>query len=424
MSDKGKKVLILGNGFDLAHKLPTKYEHFLEFAKYALIIYKYMEGGHGTPYKDTINSWNGHSYLKERLLEAFKNRRGNTKITSQGTHETTYTVNERLDSFNSYIASNIWYCYLYSLHKDGLMRGVNWIDFESEISYVIQFLDKVHDSLDEPYYSFYQKFRAGDIIDKANGKPQQFFTIVAKCTEYRQGDRFSLRDLRKKLYIDLEKLILAFEIYLTDFVEKIPIKSKIQAIEEIKPDYVLTFNYSRTYEKNYVSYDDNVEICHIHGVCDENREDDKNNMVLGIDEYWGESEIADNTDFAIFRKFVQRIRKKTDTSYARWVRNIERVYNSSGDTWSGITDEIENHYPDRISEVWCYGHSLDITDRDVLRGFLGTDATAIHIFSYDKPDEGELVSKLLSIVDYKTVIEKSTSSPCRLDFIPMEHSEC
>jgi len=31
MCDKGKKILILGNGFDLAHKLPTKYSDFLEF---------------------------------------------------------------------------------------------------------------------------------------------------------------------------------------------------------------------------------------------------------------------------------------------------------------------------------------------------------------------------------------------------------
>lgn len=26
-------ILVIGNGFDLAHGLPTKYEHFLEFVK-------------------------------------------------------------------------------------------------------------------------------------------------------------------------------------------------------------------------------------------------------------------------------------------------------------------------------------------------------------------------------------------------------
>lgn len=27
-------VLIIGNGFDIAHKLPTKYTHFLNFIKF------------------------------------------------------------------------------------------------------------------------------------------------------------------------------------------------------------------------------------------------------------------------------------------------------------------------------------------------------------------------------------------------------
>lgn len=33
MAYKRKKILILGNGFDLAHGLPTKYSHFLDFCQ-------------------------------------------------------------------------------------------------------------------------------------------------------------------------------------------------------------------------------------------------------------------------------------------------------------------------------------------------------------------------------------------------------
>ena len=33
------EILIIGNGFDLAHGLPTKYEHFLKFM-YSFIEYK------------------------------------------------------------------------------------------------------------------------------------------------------------------------------------------------------------------------------------------------------------------------------------------------------------------------------------------------------------------------------------------------
>ena len=34
-----KKILILGNGFDLAYDLPTKYKDFLEFCENATLIY-------------------------------------------------------------------------------------------------------------------------------------------------------------------------------------------------------------------------------------------------------------------------------------------------------------------------------------------------------------------------------------------------
>lgn len=33
MEKKGKTVLILGNGFDLAHGLPTRYSDFLDFCQ-------------------------------------------------------------------------------------------------------------------------------------------------------------------------------------------------------------------------------------------------------------------------------------------------------------------------------------------------------------------------------------------------------
>lgn len=35
---KKEQVLILGNGFDLAHDLPTKYEEFLKFTEYVLAL--------------------------------------------------------------------------------------------------------------------------------------------------------------------------------------------------------------------------------------------------------------------------------------------------------------------------------------------------------------------------------------------------
>ena len=142
------------------------------------------------------------------------------------------------------------------------------------------------------------------------------------------------------------------------------------------------------YENNYIGAHDNVEVCHIHGMCDGSRNPDSNNMVLGIDEYCSSNEIALRPDFAIFRKYIQRIRKKTDTSYADWLRNIDSVYNSNGDTWACPPEETRKYYSSRVSQVWSFGHSLDAIDRDVLRQFFGSDATALHVFTRAKADEG------------------------------------
>lgn len=39
----GKTVLILGNGFDLAHDLPTRYSDFLKFCRATELLYTYSK---------------------------------------------------------------------------------------------------------------------------------------------------------------------------------------------------------------------------------------------------------------------------------------------------------------------------------------------------------------------------------------------
>ncbi|WP_279166671.1 hypothetical protein [Thomasclavelia cocleata] len=51
----------------------------------------------------------------------------------------------------------------------------------------------------------------------------------------------SMKDVRKKLYEDLENIICALDIYLSEFVEKIKV-NKLPLFEKIKPDFILTFN--------------------------------------------------------------------------------------------------------------------------------------------------------------------------------------
>ena len=247
-----------------------------------------------------------------------------------------------------------------------------------------------------------------------------FFKEFIYCSSWEGTEQHTVKDLRDRLFDDLEKLILSLEIYLVKFVEKIqiPEEKKISSILDLKPDCILSFNYTRTYE-NYYSKD--VPVCHIHGTCKEDSNIDTYDLVLGIDEYLPKDKQYNNVDFSAFKKFIQRIRNKNDIRYAHWIRDINEDYSDLADTWSGVpVEKINETFPDRVAEVWIFGHSLDATDKDVLKLYFDSEATAIHIFARNKESEGELIEKLLKYIDESILIKKSVMQPSRFEFIRLD----
>lgn len=325
-----KKILIIGNGFDLAHGLPTSYSVFLEFSKRLMYIYTCLRNVKEEEfYKDNIESWEKKGFtdiasdlLKEKLVAIFRNREA--KDLRSPNNPFTYVpdvhVNKRLDLFHEYLKDNIWYNYILDLYNSNQLKGENWIDFENEIAFIIKTIDNAHDSLSQVLDDIDRYRLDPAMIDKeTKEKMLRFKKSCSACLHDSVGNvlnKNTVRDIRTKLYDDLEKLILAFEIYLTDIVEDIPISIHIPAIETINPDHVISFNYTKTYEKHYIKKNQQTKVCYIHGVCDKNRTPENNNMVLGIDEYLPEEKRTEQVDFCIFKKFVQRIRKHNDVSYA------------------------------------------------------------------------------------------------------------
>ena len=113
---------------------------------------------------------------------------------------------------NVCIQENIWYTYFEKIK--GKMQGDNWIDFESEISEVIEYLDRKIDRLEK-------KYKRSDFINVINdrdprGKITGFFVTIFP------DQLLSLfgREIRERCFNDLEKLTRALEIYLSSFVEK------------------------------------------------------------------------------------------------------------------------------------------------------------------------------------------------------------
>ena len=428
-----KKILIIGNGFDLAHGLPTRYSDFLEFAKRLMYIYTCLRNVTEEEfYKDNIDSWGKKEFtdtasdlLKEKLVVIFRNRKPNDINSSNNllTYIPDVHVNERLDLFHEYLTDNVWYNYILDLYISNQINGENWIDFESEIAFIIKTIDNAHDSLSQVLDDIERNRLDPAKIDKeTKEKMLHFKRSCSACLHDSVGNilnRNTVRDIRTKLYDDLEKLILAFEIYLTDIVEDIPISIHIPAIEAINPDYVISFNYTKTYEKHYIKKNQQTKVCYIHGVCDKNRKPENNNMVLGIDEYLPEEKRTEQVDFCIFKKFVQRIRKHNDVSYASWaaeIENDEPVVHET-DYYREIIKRLLEH---TVTDVFIFGHSLNVTDKDILRRFLISPNTCIHIFARDKASEGELIANLIRITDEETVIKKSTMNPPMIEFLKLE----
>ncbi|WP_026516802.1 AbiH family protein [Butyrivibrio sp. MC2021] len=432
----GSKLLILGNGFDLAHNLPTKYEHFLDFAKLAMKIYGYEKKEEELDiFKSDVNGWMGHDFLKKELIRLFGIRTVKINLDPNSDVEDQYvSVSDcRLDKFHECLVHNIWYRYINKLYCYKKMRGENWIDFETEISEIIKFIDERYNSINEPFLNIYREMKFNNSVED---KFSDFTYVldaywelndsVGSFNTYKGASLASISSVRDRLYKDLEQLIVAFEIYLTEFVETIPIIDKLNVISEIKPDYVITFNYTKTYEKIYGI---ETPVCHIHGCCEKDRSEDDNNMVIGIDKYSMDN--GNETDyFAIFKKYIQRIRKRNDVTYSVWSDKMRKNYQKYSDSIeNGIDVEsvvLNVHIPSyafkipkkAFSDVYTFGHSLDVTDKDVLERFLIPNYTRLHIFAVDRADEGKLITNLLSIAGESVVIEKSTISPPMIEFLP------
>ena len=379
----GKKILLIGNGFDLAHGLPTSYKDFLDFCKMVRELYTYPIIDNEYNQKKLID-WNTDKTIKSKLLECYENRKNcfEDKITTQC---------KELDELYDCIKENVWINYFLEREK---YIGENWIDFESEISNVVQAIETLKGHIE----------RDEDVL-KIKDTKQQTIIYFLKIAKKSLQDVFNLKRIDgfiEDISIELDKLIRSLEIYICEFVNEIDIIKENDDIKTITPDYVLSFNYSNTYERIYgqskeVTYD------YIHGKADIKNNVDTCNLVLGIDEYL-EDDKNDKLEFIAFKKFYQRIYKSTDSTYMKWVEQIKK-------------------YPEVNHNLFIFGHSLDKTDRDILKLLICNDNVTTKIYYYrknknDKKELGKLIKNLVRIMGQDELISRTMGEHKTIEFIP------
>lgn len=416
MTDKGKTILILGNGFDLAHGLPTKYSHFLDFCQRVERIWSYGTSNDKqtiAQFKMTwIDNWETDATIKDTIVTEFCNRK--IKINSEGTHVMSSDSTE-LSEIHNLLTDNIWYEYFIELYKNNCMKGENWIDFESEIRFIIKTVDERVLSLTN-LLDDVMKETIGSLEDPKLKifRRKLKFDKYAQRKEWTSDHKVVVKDFREKAFEDLERLTRALELYLATFVEKIPISDseKIPELLSLTPDYVINFNYTDTYERIYKK----GKVYHIHGKADATRPAEENDMVLGIDEYWVGNERNERTNFTIFKKFSQRIQKHTGNESYKYLKEMRKIFESGGKIWSGNVDISKDH-PDGVSYVYVFGHSLDVTDKDILSSFIGDGSTSVIVYCKDKGTEGELIANTIKLISEEKLLDKSNHVPTKLDYV-------
>lgn len=267
------------------------------------------------------------------------------------------------------IRDNFW---IDHFNKEKMKKKENWIDFENEISNVIQSIDE--HIKDNPDISINNCI----ITNIKDFIPMNFST-----------ERKTYAEFRDKLLKDLNNFIRCFEIYLAEFVEKIHIDAKFDTQNicynpnNIK---VISFNYTHTFQK--FNRKERIDYHYIHGEAKIDNTVENNNMVLGIGEYLEGEAKNKEIDFIAFKKYYQRILKQTGNKYRNWLKDTRGILS------------INNY---------IIGHSLDITDKDILKDLILHDKSTSNttIYYYNKNDLEKKIANLVKIIGQEELIKRT-----------------
>ena len=413
-------ILLLGNGFDLAHKRPTKYKDFIYFCCALEKIYSYAGDVKLSEYKEKCKEFEYlNPHLKSLLINAYEGRKCERIIKDDGTYKDKIIgLDNSFDELHGMLIDNAWFEYF----KNCDSLGEGWIDFESEIAKIINVLNELKNnrekSLGDDSLLYSQLELAQMLIN---------YDSWEGLSELGYYDNYTFVTRLEK---DLDRIIRALEIYLARILCYVPEDFKLKEITDLEISRVLSFNYTDTF---YRLYDENKDIkyCYIHGKAKGLSTVDTCNMVLGINEFLPD-ELADkDMTFVYFKKYYQRIYKSTGAEYLEWVEEIqqdlwkEKMHLSTlyeQDKFFDI-ERLKNREYTRVSNLYIFGHSLDVTDKDVLKALICNDNVQTHIFYYrethdDRRTLKKLVANLAKVIGPEELIRRTGGPDKTIEFIP------
>lgn len=370
-------ILVIGNGFDIAHGLPTKYSDFLDF------IRKYYR---------SKNNIDVSVQDEDDFAEIVRLKNENPKL---------------YDEIETLTKDNAWYLHFDSIYESRITEGKDgWIDFEREISNIIQIIDSIRCQIKKQIELGHNKTK----LNKWQIEQLQLIVWGEVHLDYTEVEfeMCAIQSLKSKLAQDLDRIIRCLEIYLAHCVhlEKC---APLSIIKKLDIHSVLSFNYTDTYRLLYDDGTKTIKYHHIHGNAKLESDLETCNMILGIDEYLNGSSKNTDNEFVEFKKFFQRIFKGTGNLYTEWLHTHQQLVDRFKDTPHPI-----------VMNVYIFGHSLDNTDGDVLRNLILQENTNTTIFYHNRDALGKQIANLVSVVGEDELIRRTNKGTQTIFFEPIE----
>lgn len=369
-----KRMLVIGNGFDLEHKLKTSYKDFITFYYRMVNIREEIKGEVAKAF---------FTFDKSKIKNDEKN------LHEKDVYYITREDLEKFENSDQEKDKNFWISYIYE--KQSQAENEKWYDIENHIKEVIESLAYIDNHLKE--VREWKEIQQNYLSWKNDLHLHRSFETIKYLVE-QLGDlkedinRENLEKLKNRLYEDLEKIMHMLELYLKILISSKELEFKplfkkiIYENEDIKPntklatDYFISFNYTHTLEEIYKI--EVEKISYIHGKVALTKEQQGSNIVFGIGKEIKGIEDLNRYDYIQFQKYYQRIVKQTDTQYKEWLFHCE--------------------YEQEPLAIFIFGHSLDETDGDVIRNLIECKVATIYIFHIDEEALKSIILNLIKII--------------------------
>ena len=417
----------MGNGFDLSHYLPTKYDHCMD------VRGAIEKKNTGEKAKDlsihTVDEWMKEidSLFDKRAKESEPNYRMSfDKLFSETrdekfiekTKEYYLTENVEINAkdvlkLQYRLELNCWYRYF----KDHVQEVKTWIDFEQKIEEVllsfVQMIPFIEQINGKSEYAFPLRLFENTVGKRNISVLDSFHLFENKgmhigfnakfCYGGNDKNGMNLSSFLEFSHKQLEEFIEIFNLYLEIVVGQLFQSRMIDIDAEWSyPDKIFSFNYTNTYQRLH----DSVDVEYLHGSCGEYQ-----NIVLGV------SDLEDKSLKKIkaygFTKYQQKLFKDTDYLF---LDNHKKKISDSKKRIEGLQEE----YKGRVSQIdqilqqleaesllnlnfYIWGHSLDVSDQDYIFDLFslndGKDRNVrVTVYYFDKPAKFALLNNLLAIL--------------------------